>query len=267
MIPCMCVANSEPLLVEATLVQLGQGFIEKHVASAAVELDNLDVVSLKMMVYRDEFSGQWEDFVSAPIKHLVLLLPILRKCMTENCQCDSWHNHEKLAVKDPIMDVWRRQFLSGAFKPTKSEKAEIFSVCLRVPAVLLKLILPLSGQSGVYIEPRTPDGKEILPEYAVIWTPRMNASEMAHLRQTNPAIIGFARIGERKGFRVLAAQAKSMHELVRPETAFLPSGAKKSPCCRAFSLGLRSPSDRKGDEAGWMAGEGITTHATNSWTW
>ena len=253
MIPCMCVANSEPLLVEATLVQLGQGFIEKHVASAAVELDNLDVVSLKMMVYRDEFSGQWEDFVSAPIKHLVLLLPILRKCMTENCQCDSWHNHEKLAVKDPIMDVWRRQFLSGAFKPTKSEKAEIFSVCLRVPAVLLKLILPLSGQSGVYIEPRTPDGKEILPEYAVIWTPRMNASEMAHLRQTNPAIIGFARIGERKGFRVLAAQAKSMHELVRPETAFLPSGPKNHHVAGPFPWGSDRQAIAKAmKQVGWQ---------------
>ena len=237
MIPCMCVANREPLLVEATLVQLGQGVVEKHVANTAVELDNLEVVTLKVMVYHDEFSGQWEEFVAAPIKHLVCKLPILRRCTGEQCQCDSWHNSEGLAVKDPIMDVWRRQFLSAAFKPVKALKADIFSVCLRVPAVLLSILLPLSGISGIYLEPRTPEGREIMPEYAVIWTPRMSASEMAHIKQTNPVIIGFARIGDRKGFRVLAGQAKSMHELVRPESTFLPSGPKNHHVAGPFPWG------------------------------
>ena len=49
------------------------------------------------------------------------------------------------------------------------------------------------------MEPRSPDGREILETYSVVWTPKMPASAMAHLRQTNPAIVGLARLGERKG--------------------------------------------------------------------
>ena len=39
-------------------------------------------------------------------------------------------------------------------------------------------------------------------------------------------IVGLARLGERKGFRVLTAQAQAMHELVQPESTYLPSGPK-----------------------------------------
>ena len=66
----------------------------------------------------------------------------------------------------------------------------------------------------------------MLAEYAIVWTSKMSASEMAHMKQTNPAIIGFARLGDRRGFRVLTTQAQAMHDRVRPETAFLPSGPK-----------------------------------------
>ena len=57
-LPCMCAANREPLLAEATLVQLGQGIVEKHIAANTIELDQLEVVTLKVMVYHDEFAGQ-----------------------------------------------------------------------------------------------------------------------------------------------------------------------------------------------------------------
>ena len=38
MIHCMCVANREPLLVEAWIVQLGQGVVEKHVVTQTIAL-------------------------------------------------------------------------------------------------------------------------------------------------------------------------------------------------------------------------------------
>jgi len=237
MIPCMCVANHEPLLVQAMLVQLGQGLIEKHVAASAISLDQLDVVTVKVMVYHDEFSGQWEDFISSPIKHLVHVFPVLRRCMEKGCQCDCWHNVEELKVRDPIMDVWRRQFLSANFKPVSAQKAEVFSVCLRVPAVILPVLLSQSGLSGAFLEPRSPDGREVLSQYAVVWTPKMSTSEMAHLKQTNPAIIGFARLGERKGLRVLASQAQAVHEVLKPDTTFLPSGPKMQYVAGPFPWG------------------------------
>ena len=76
------------------------------------------------------------------------------------------------------MDVWRRQFLSANFKPVSAQKAEVFSVCLRVPAVILPVLLSQSGHSGAFLEPRSPDGREVLSQYAVVWTPKMSTSEM-----------------------------------------------------------------------------------------
>ena len=226
MLPCTCVANREPLLVETWIVQLGSGLVEKHVVSQAIALDQLDVVSVKALVYRDEFTGKWDEFISSPIKHVVHFLPLLKRCHDTACNCECWHNPEGLAVKEPLMDVWRRQFLSSGFKQTPAQKSDIFSMCLRIPAVLLEGLLSKSGQAGIYLEPRSPDGKEVLSEYSVIWSSKMNASEMAHTKQTNPAIIGFARLNDRRGFRVLQSQAQAVHDLVHPEPTFLPSGPK-----------------------------------------
>ena len=49
---------------------------------------------------------------------------------------------------------------------------------------------------------------------------------MLHLMQTNPAVTGLTRLGERRGLRVHTSQAKSIHQLVRPEAVYLPSGPR-----------------------------------------
>ena len=76
------------------------------------------------------------------------------------------------------------------------------------------------------MEPRTPDGKQVLDEYVVVWAPRMTFSELAHMKQTNPAVIGIARLGDRRGLRVMQAQAPAIHAIVRPEATYLPNGPK-----------------------------------------
>ena len=104
--------------------------------------------------------------------------------------------------------------------------ASIFSVCIRIPQSLLDGLLSMSGTGGAYCEPRTADGLDILPEYTVVWTPKLSAQETQHVMRTNPAVSGLARLGDRRGLRVRASQAKVIHELVRPGTVFLPQGPK-----------------------------------------
>ena len=86
-------------------------------------------------------------------------------------------------------------------------KADMFSVCLRVPLQLLHRLLALSGSGGAFCEPRSADGTEVLADFVVVWTPKRSVQELMHLKQTNPAIIGLARVGDRKGLRVMANQA------------------------------------------------------------
>ena len=204
---CVCVLNNEPILTEATIVQLGSGFVEKTVVPAAISLDQLEVVTVKIMVYKDEHPHPWDDFIASPIKNLVRVFPILKRCPNDACECPAWHNPDALPIKDPIMDVWRRQYLNSAFKPVAASKADVFSVCLRVPAVIMPLLLSQSGTAGAYTEPRTPDGKAVLPQYVVIWASKLSQSELAHVRQTNPVVTGMARLGERRGLRVPSEHA------------------------------------------------------------
>ena len=225
-IPCRCTVDQEPILADVVLVQIGTGLIEKMVGASVVQFDSFEVVTLKILVYRDELKTEWSDFCQSPIRHLVQVLPLLRRCVESGCSCPLWHNLEKLDIKDPILDVWRRQFLKIGFKPAPAMKAGIFSVCIRIPKCLLESLLSCSGSGGAYCEPRTADGLEILPDFTVIWTPKHSAQEIQHLMRTNPAVTGLARLGERRGLRVKATQAKLIHEIVRPDTVFLPQGPK-----------------------------------------
>ena len=193
-VPCRCVLDHEPVLADVTLVQIGQGLVEKAIDPTVVQIESLDVVTLKILAYRDELKGDWKEFCQAPIRCIVSLLPKLKRCHDDSCGCEAWHNSESLTIKDPILDVWRRQFLRSGFKPCPAEEADIFTVCLRIPQCILAPLLTHSGMAGAYCEPRTPDGKDILPDYTVIWTPRHSLQDMQHLMRTNPAVTGLARL-------------------------------------------------------------------------
>ena len=250
-IPCKCTVNNEPILADATVIQIGTGFIEKATQSA-IEIESLDVVTVKVLVYRDELPIPWEDFIASPIRHLVSMFPTLKRCTESNCTCGAWHNEENLPVQDVLLDVWRRQFLRNGFKPEKASSSDIFSVCLRIPTCLLKPVLALSGNQGAYVEPRTPDGREVLTDFVVIWTPKLTTLELQHLRQTNPAVTGLARVGERKGLRVPSSQAQAVHAAVRPDTLYLPVGPRKTYQVGPFPYGCdRQAISRAMKKAGW----------------
>ena len=251
-VPCRCMIDSEPVLVDAVLVQVGTGLVEKATGMAVLTVDTPEVVTLKILVYKDELLGDWDEFCQSPIKCLVGLMPMLKRCLTDNCQCDGWHNHEQLPIRDPIIDVWRRQYLRQGFKPCPPAQAHIFSVCIRIPICLLETMLSASGVSGAYSEPRTADGRDVLPAYTVIWTPKNSLQEMKHLMQTNPAVIGLARLADRRGLRVHSAQAKTIHQIVKPDTVYLPSGPKTVYTVGPFPYGVdRQAVGRILQKAGW----------------
>jgi len=253
LVPCVCIANNEPLLTEAVVVQLGSGFVAKQVVSEAIPMDQLDVVTIKVMVYKDEYPGNWDEFVSTPIKHLAKIFPVLTRCERDACECGAWHNQENLPLKDPMLDVWRRQFLQNGFKPVSASKADIFSVCVRVPRTIMLTLLSQSGASGAYTEARTPDGKDVLPEFVIVWSAKMSHSELAHVMQTNPVVTGLARLGERRGLRVHTDHAQKIHDVLRPDAAFLPGGPKSQFVVGPFPWGSdRNAINKALKQADWQ---------------
>ena len=227
-VPCRCLVNKEPVILNATLLQLGSVPVHRHVAKDVLEVHQIQVSTLKVLVFRDELVGDWSECARAPIRFLVQHLPCLTLCVEKSCDCPCWHNEELLDVADPIMDCWRRQFLKPGFRPEKPREASMFSALLRVPSCLQAQLLGSSGENGIYLEPRSEDGKQIDALYSVVWTPKLSQSELAHLKQTLPCVIGLARLDDRRGLRVLASQAKELHRSIKPGVPFLPTGNRET---------------------------------------
>jgi hypothetical protein len=122
MVPCRCTVDNEPVLAEATLVQIGTGVVEKFAGSNLVSLESPDVCTLRVNVFRDEVDD-WNEFVKAPVRHLVNFFPELKRCSSPGCTCPSWHNEESLPIKEPILYLWKRQFVKTGFKPIEAAKA------------------------------------------------------------------------------------------------------------------------------------------------
>ena len=226
-VPARCLVNQEPLLLEVMLVQLGAVHVSKSQVESPVAIDTVQVSTVKLTVFRDECLESWEIFSGAPLKYIIKTIPLLRICRGENCGCPCWHNFEKINTSDAIIDVWRRQFLRAGYKPEPVSSAVIFSVCIRIPQCLLLRILGCSGEGGVYAEPRSMDSREVSRDFEVIWVPRSDKAAVSHIRQTNPATLGLARLGERFGVRVITSQAAELHRLLRPDAVYLATGVRQ----------------------------------------
>ena len=225
-VPARCVINQEPLLLEATLVQLGSKKIEKTVTKPHADFDTVKVATLKLVVYRDEVLIPWEQFGQGPVKYILHHLPILKLCQEKHCQCAAWHNTEGIAVQSAVVDVWRRQFLRKGYKPEIQSTACMFSVCLRVPSCLKDKVIDASGTAGIYVEPRSLDAREVDKSFEVVWVPRADRATVTHLKQTNPAATSIVRSDDRWGLRVPVSQAQALHASVRPDAVYLPQGPR-----------------------------------------
>ncbi len=225
--PAVCAANSEPLILTGSMFQLGASPVTRAVASNVMALRSIQTSVVKLAVYRDVLGLPWTDFVGRPMHHLLALLPQLTPCRDEGCStCQHWHGDDK-EVRDPILAVWNRQWLSHSFAVVQPSDADFFSITLRIPSELEESVLALSGSNAVCVEPREQDGRQVSKAYQVIWLPRHTAAQTMVLRQTTPGIVGIARLGNRWGVRCKVADAASVHQQVKPDAEYLPSGKKQ----------------------------------------
>ena len=224
--PAICVANSEPILVEGKVFQLGKVDIRRPIPQQAVDLTTIDTFVAKICVHRDLFQGDWEVFGSQPMKHIISQLPFLQMCSDAGCPgCAKWHATDE--ARDPIMAVWNRQWLSNAYTPTKPEAADMYVVTIRVPTTLEMSLLQVSGATSICVEPRELDGRMISKSYHVTWLPKLNYAQAMALRQTTPGAIGLARLGTKWGLRSKIGDAARVYQSIKPDSSFLPSGQKQ----------------------------------------
>ena len=205
----MCTSTSEPVILTAALIQLGSIAVERNTPEQCLAIQEIPNSVLRVLVFRDQYSGAWTDLLQGPVKMLLAEAPF-----------------DQLAAAD-VLDIWDRQYLSLRMRKEKPEHADLFIFSVRLADSVCTQVLKQSGTDGKYMEPRTQDGCEPCPGYQVIWLPRRTFSEARVAQTATPQNTTLVRNGDRYGLRVTPKDAEAVHGLHRPELQFLQASDLK----------------------------------------
>ena len=128
-------------------------------------------------------------------------------------QCVKYHPPVDAELDGVILDLWSRswQSLRGR-RPVQA--------LLRVPSICWVTLQALSGTKGLYLEPRSPDGRCPDEHPAVIWILQGNLGMAQHRLRTMERVQAVVRNGTKYGIRVAKKDAESAHKKVTPEQEF-----------------------------------------------
>ena len=254
-IPLVCAANSEPLLVDGHLIQLGARKVNRTPVQVGCEVRSIPTCVVKAMVFRDETPGDWSQVVAHPLQHVFGLIPPLQVCSDAECGgCEAWHSTPSLPMDTPVLELWGKQWLRMDFSHCPPEKAELFSAHIRLPAHLQLQVQQFSGHSGVYLEPKALDGRKPSPEFQVVWVPKLGIAQLMVQRQTMSHVVGIARLGNKYGLRCLTEHAADVFAKLRPGHTFLPPGKRQTYLVGPFAFGTLQASVAQALlSSGWTA--------------
>lgn len=236
-----CTVNKQPVLLSGFLVQLGETMIEPYFMSGSSAVGDVPVACARLTVFADQWPQNWSLFADHPFKQMLNTLLPIQTCRDTDCQCERWHPNDQSPVTEALLDVFKRQFFTDAGRPTKPQNASHFSVQVRYLKCQEHALLKLSGQHGLYVEPRTPDASVPSEEYQVVWLPQASFSAAQHQSQCEPMSVGLARSGNRYGIRIPSAHFQQVFQKLKPEGLFLAPGTRQSWLCGPWPYG----SDRK----------------------
>ena len=238
-LPAMSACTGEPMLVSAALIQLGAKRVIRHIPTESFALEEIQTKVLKILVYKDEWPGQWTTFIQHPVRHL-----FDHDLMKEPSFLHSEH----------ILDVWDRQTLDSKLARTPLAQAEVFAVLLRVTDKFADHLMPQAAVDGIYLEPRTMDGRRPDPQYHVIWMPRKTLAEVRLARSQTEQRTAIVRMGPRLGLRVDRDQAEKVHMQHRPDLMFLAGQTLRPYKVGPFPYGSTKASLSQGfKHMGWNA--------------
>ena len=218
------------MIVPAYLVQLGKTPVIPRAEPGPQDILHAPAACCKIAVYRDMVPEDWQQIIKAPVKYVLAHLAPLQVCRQGShqspCTCCKWHPSPADVVEDPVLDIWRRQWVSLTFRQTAPEQAEVFIFNMRCLESLLPSVLACSGHHGIFIEPRTVDARDPLLSYQVLWLPKTPHDELLRIQQCTAQVVGLARLGTRLGVRSTTADASELAKKLKPGSIFLAPGAK-----------------------------------------
>ena len=254
-VPLMCTANSEPLLVDGLLYQLGAQHVKRSMPPAGCTVKAVATCVVKALVFRDMTEENWQQVCAHPLRHIFSKVSPLQPCEDDECPgCEAWHQTQQYPVASPVLEAWGKQWMKLNYQYCPSDQAEVFGVHLRLPEVLQCQVQAFSGFQGVFLEPRSLDGKKPSEQFQVIWIAKTDISQLMMQRQSIPAVCGLARMGSKLGLRCQISNAAEVYAKVKPGQTYLPSGNKHSYLVGPFPFGtLKSSVAHALAQSGWVA--------------
>ena len=223
--PATYAPTGEPILIRGTILQLGDESVELA-KQDITELEPVQTVAMRMSVYKDEAGLDWHEFSQAPIKCVFGKFPCFSLCKDSACSGDCPRFH--CAVDEPleqlVLDIWARQWAKIDGGRTSSAEAAVFHALLRVPASSLKHFQCAQAQ-GLYFEPRSKDGFNAHPGFAVVWLPQADRAAAQHALRTCEKALRLARLGRKWGLRVRETDEESVFAAFRPGVPFIKVAA------------------------------------------
>ena len=224
--PAEYIGTKEPVLVQGSLIQLGDGLVVRKKDTNQPVVEANKTCTLRLVVFRDEWEEaqlSWTDLCKGPVKTLFLTQIALTLCKGSACGggCQRYHAPVDAECDSLITDLWDRRWAKadggGRVPP---EKAATFSMLMRVLEDAGEWVQAISGQYGIYVEPRQSDGKGPADEYGVVWLPQQGLREADHKKKTMDGVIAIARLGNRWGLRFKEANMEEAFKILRPKEEY-----------------------------------------------
>ena len=217
-VPVACLSTQEPLIISVVIIQKGQLEVLRNRPESPMKVLEAPNAVVKILLYRDETGTEWHEIVRAPIRWLLDQFPMLQACGKDSCQCPKMHHVDHREV---ILDLWGRNFVSLKFQKASPESADLFVCHMRVIQQAFDRFLAQSGHAGVYLEPRSVDGKRDDSRYQTIWLQtKSNQEAKADLAMLAPGS-ALIRVGKRFGIRTEIDKAAEVHHKLHGESPFL----------------------------------------------
>ena len=220
--PATCNKTGEPMLLSGRLIQIGSVEISRNEPTQKLKVEEEETKVIRILAYRDEIEPAtvWGDFATQPVKQIVKWTPALQNI-----------------DQQVVLDVWDRQWVNLKLDKVRPQEAQIFLVTVRVLAIDLQPLLSLSGQQGLYFEPRTADGRSPCPQYRVLWMAKLDRDNVNIAIQTATHWSCIVRSGNRIGIRTKEQDAETIHQLHRPNTPFIDAARPKQFAAGPFPFG------------------------------
>ena len=221
--PAKCSKTDECLLIYGCLLNLGDSKITRKMNGPESQPDTIKTCIVKTQVFRDQLQENWAQFVQAPVRRLIQLMPSLTLCEGQNCGADCVYIHAALdqPLDTVVMEVWGRMFslVNGGKRP--ADQAEVFSVYLRVPEIAIDAVAK-TCYPGIYTDPRQADIQQPHDGYSVIWLSKATPEEAAHMCKTNTYALALVRARNRYGIRVAKANEEKAWLAAKPGIDYQP---------------------------------------------